>query len=250
MNNFCVFGDSYAYRNDSNPNTWVARISNRFNYEPRIVAVPGCGQDWIFGQIYHYRHVITPKDKVVVILTEPGRKWLFKDKPEHSNIYVANYKDVLNDTDSRKLEAYIKYVQDDDLDSLAMIHRLGWLDSLANRCWWHRPLIIRAFDLHIDENEYPYLTFAKGTLSSISRAEVVGDHQSVIQGKDFRYNHMCLSNHAILSRKIEDYFTSGHPPDLTTEFKTNILTKDFYKDHQFISDELYPEAVNRWISNV
>ncbi len=250
MNNFCVFGDSYAYRNDSNPNTWIPIVAKTFDHDSKIVAVPGSGQDWAFGQIYHYRHVISSKDKVVVILSEPGRRWLFKDRPDHSNIYVANYKDVLTNEQSRVLESYIKYVQDDNLDNLAMINRLGWLDSLVARCWWHKPLIIRAFDMHIDEHEYPNLTFARGALSTISKGEVVGDYQSVIQGKDFRYNHLCLSNHTVLARKIVDYFTSGYPPDLTTEFKTNILTKDFYKDHQFISDELYPEAVNRWISNV
>lgn len=246
MNNFCVFGDSYAYRNDDNPNTWVAFTAKQFSHEPRIVAVPGCGQDWIFGQLYHYRHVITPKDKVVVILTEPGRRWLFKDKPEHSNIYVANYKDVLTPDESRVLESYVKYVQNDNLDNLAMINRLGWLDSLANRCWWHKPLIIKAFDLDINENEYPHLCFARGTLSSVSKNEVCGDFQSVIQGKDFRYNHLCLTNHKILTSKLVDYFATGLAPDLTTEFNSNIITKDFYKDSNFIQKELHPEAFKRW----
>jgi hypothetical protein len=246
IKNFCVFGDSFVYRNDDNPRTWIAQTASAFGSEPRIVATPGCGQDWIFGQLYQYRHVITPNDRVVVVLTEPGRRWLFKDKPHHSNIYVSNYKDVLSAQECKVLESYVNYIQDDNLDNLAMINRLGWLDSLAARCYWQRPLIIKGFDLDINENEYPYLSFAKGVLSDVSKAEVAGDYQTIIKGFDVRYNHLCLDNHTVLSRKIRDFCTSGYPPDLTTDFKTNILKQDFYKDQQFIQDQLYPEAVFRW----
>ena len=204
MNNFCVFGDSFAYRNDGNPNTWMALTADKFNLDLKIPAIPGCGQDYIFGQLYHFRHIITPKDKVVIVLTEPSRRWLFKDKPEYSNIYIANYKSILSSNECKKLESYVQYVQDDSLDNLAMINRLGWLDSLAARRWWHKPLVIKAFPMVIDEDEYPHLSFAQGDLTTVSRNEFTGNYLEILKGYDFRYNHLCLTNHKILTSKLVD----------------------------------------------
>jgi hypothetical protein len=250
LNNFCVFGDSFAYRNDDNPHTWMALTADKFNLDLKIAAVPGSGQDYTFGQLYHFRHFITPNDRVVVVLTEPGRRWLFKDKPEYSNIYIFNYKEVLSSDECKKLESYVKYIQDDSLDNLAMINRLGWLDSLASRQRWNKPLVIKAFDMVIDEDEYPHLSFAQGCLTNVSRNEFIGNHLEVLRGYDFRYNHLCLSNHKILAAKLIDYYSRGSTVDLTTGFKSSIIADNFYRDSNFVQTELYSEAYKRWANEI
>jgi hypothetical protein len=58
------------------------------------------------------------------------------------------------------------------------------------------------------------------------------------KGIDIRHNHMCLSNHAILSDKLYNQIVNKEPLDLTFGFLTRLLKKEYYTDQEFCNREL------------
>jgi hypothetical protein len=104
-----------------------------------------------------------------------------------------------------------------------------------------RPILIKAFEQEVvHAKNFKELNWATGTLLNVQNSEFKNraDHRTFWRGLDARYNHLCLSNHEILSNKIFSAITNDTEIDLTTGFIQDILDSSTILDNEFCKKEL------------
>jgi hypothetical protein len=120
--------------------------------------------------------------------------------------------------------------------------RLGLIAHLTNLYKWKPPIILLGFREDISEQQlFPNLIFSKGTLThdvSNKELELSNNESFFFKGIDVRYNHMCLSNHAILADKLYNLIVNNISLNLTSGFVKNILKIDYATDLKFANKEL------------
>jgi len=245
-----VTGDSFSFSepNDDNPRVWFYKVSSDLGMDMKNYSIFGSSQDWSWEGINRLRTTVTPEDQLLIVMTHPSRYWFFQDNPGATNIHIADIDRVIEPEQLKAAEYYIRHIQRVQLDSLQLEHRLGWLNHLVTHHGWRKPLILLAFEQYIeDKSLYPGLIFAKGCLNDIADGEPSGPktfeyRSGLFKGRDPRYNHMCLSNHDILSDKIKRFFETGEEIDLSTGFVQDLITKEKIEDSEFAKQEL---SVNR-----
>jgi len=241
-----VTGDSFSFSepDDDNPNVWFYKVANDLGFTLKNYSQAGVSQDWSWEGINRLRPNLTKDDQLLIVLTHPSRYWFFEDRPGATNIHIADIDKVIEPERLKAAELYIKHIQRMQLDSLQLEHRLGWLNHMVTIHGWRKPIILLAFDQFIEDRSlYPGLTFANGCLNDIADGEPIGPktyefRSSLFKGRDVRYNHMCLSNHAILADKIKSYMTEGKDIDLTTGFIADIIDRSRIDDSTFVENEL------------
>jgi hypothetical protein len=126
-------------------------------------------------------------------------------------------------------------------------HRLGWLNNLVAINGWKKPIIILGFDQYIPSiDDYTHLVFSSGTLAQVSNDENIDGF--IPHVSDPRFNHLCLSNHDILSNKIIDYIIKKIPIDLNEGFIKNILSEKKINDFEFSNKELCKVYTERYLT--
>ena len=252
-----IVGDSFSSEiwesaNDISNNAWHMLLGKQLDAEVVNKSLIGSSQDYAWTHLHLCQNVITPNDYVVVCLTHPARYWFFQDYPSLSKIDQIWAYEEINGADpySDAARNFIKYIQRKDLDTLWLKNRLGWLANCAYSHNWRKPLIIHTMQPDdIDESQYPDLSFSKGYMyDHISLPEIAEgeDYETVIEPFDSRYNHLCLSNHAILADKICVSLTTNSTLDLTTgDFKRHIFTKEAISDPVFQQTELSLPMVDK-----
>jgi hypothetical protein len=123
----------------------------------------------------------------------------------------------------------------------------------------HRPLMIKGFDQDVAQSEYfSELNWAKGNLMSDLQAiefdppELDNPDQSFWPGSiDARYNHLCLTNHAIMADKVVAALTNDSQLDLTSGFVAGLLKENTLDNLEFCAKELSVEICeyNRTFNN-
>lgn len=245
-----ITGDSFSEikNDDVNHNTWPIALAKTLGYDLYNESLAGTAQDWAFLIIKKYKSQITPNDQIIVALTHPSRFWFFEDLPDVSNSSIVNFEEIVNDNDRvAAARYYIRYLQRLNLDCQMLDHRLGWLNNLVLINNWKPPLIILGFNQLIDEQEYPNLMFSRGSLFDVSKQEEGAGVEN--RGWDPRYNHMCISNHAILVEKIVNTLNTGTVLNLTTGFLQNIFNSDLLADSEHAAQELSIERLNLYNSS-
>ena len=171
-------------------------------------SLPGVSNDWIFSKIYENYKDISANDYAIIVYTNIGRKWFFE--PNQSNLTGTET------VDSAHVRTYLKYLQNDRLDTIITLgYILATRSLLKNLCPY---VILPAYP--IPETDI------KGYLNTVSGDEITGPPEAWLEltaGFDPRINHLSISNHRTLSSKIYNYFKNNIPIDLTTEFQTNII---------------------------
>jgi len=257
-----IVGDSFSSElwessSDISNNTWHRLLGKKLEAEVVNKSLIGSSQDYAWTHLHLFQSHITPDDYVIVCLTHPARFWFFQEYPSLSKIdQIWTYEDI-NGVDPLSIAArnFIKYIQRKDLDTLWLKNRLGWLANSAYSYGWRKPLIIHTMQPDdIDESQYPDLSFSKGYMyDHISLPEIPEneDYEKCIEPFDSRYNHLCLSNHAILADKIYNSLTTNITLDLTTnDFKKNIFTKEAIGNPEFQQAELslpMSEKIKGWV---
>lgn len=262
-----VFGDSWTSVQSNEPHrVWCRQVAQNLSQQLaqpvqlRNHSLIGCAPDWITEQFLKNTSLMQPEDYCVIVLTSPYRYWYFEDKPSLSNWNIIDFDTVVTKEQAQAVEMYIKHLQRDKIDILHNVNRLG---NIAYECaarGLRRPLIIKGFDQDLNVAEsYPDLNIAQGYLTKIQYGEYqeqerMASNPSVgtnwFMGFDCRYNHLCLSNHDILSAKVTEALIKNRQPDLNTGFLEGLIGQHWYQDQEFCQAELCPQQVEIFLKEV
>ena len=266
MSKLYIVGDSFSSDSTTLKDTtpvWYRILAERLGVDQIINnSLIGAAQDFSWFSLQNWRNHITPDDYLIVVLTHPGRFWFIEDDPttaKYDNVH--GYEKQFKPNVATAIKLYIEHIQRPSLDTIWLENRLAWLAYNAHLCNWRKPLVILGFTQDISHAaEYPNIRFSKGSLTDhVSNPEIaippatfnsekeltnyIKKLDDVNNSVDVRHNHMCISNHAILSEKIYQSLTNDSELDLTTGFKTEIFNTTTANDPEFIKNELDEGAV-------
>ena len=244
-----IVGDSFTAaekQGRDQEKTWWYRLAQKLgcNGFTNFSAI-GSAQEHAWYMLQVQLPEIKSDDYLLIVATHPARRWWVTDDPTLGKVEFLNDVDHIDPNIAKTAAMWERYVQRPQLDSIATLQRLGWLSAIAQQRGWRPPLVIFGFDQMIPGyDEFKNIKFSKGSLTeNIATTEVPGGHtnnayNSLIQGVDPRYNHLCLRNHEVLLNKVYETFVNDAELDLTTGFELGILTVDSLEDPDFISKEL------------
>ncbi len=270
MTKLFVIGDSFSYPHKTKIKLWPHLVADylgsRLGKSVDVVntSMIGCSQDFIWKQFNDIENSISSEDFLVMILTSCDRFWVIEQRPEWSNLRsIENIEQVTNDIEFQKI--ILGFMTRIWRDSLARQHqdqRLGYLSYRVMKKKLRKPLAIKAFHSVIDnENQFDDIIFSKDSLGKIQLLE-----WEKFQGceapidplldrpywnhVDCRYNHLTLSNHAVLGKIVGDSLLSENSPDLSSpDFHKKIITIENHKDKTFAEKELNLLWFNEMINN-
>ncbi len=201
------------------------------------------------------------QDFVVIVLTSSARYWYFEDQPTLTNWNIIDLDQHVGRDRARAAELYLKHIQRPSLDHLQTVSRLGLIAYETQRRGLRKPLMIRAFDDSVNPcDSWPDLSWARGSLAEIQWAEYQNANELLVdyeksgqgyfKGYDCRYNHMCLSNHDILSDRLANQLINGDPANLSSGYVGNLIGTKWYNNEELIAKELNPRAVQYYFDNI
>lgn len=252
-----VFGDSFSSSSTHNANTrvWTRALKEKLCAEELMnVSLSGASQDWIIRQFLGATSQISSNDYVVVLFTHPNRFWFVEDRPDLTNPAILDFNQQLDPITAKAAESYFAYIQRPELDLQFTFYRALTVSHECQRLGLGRPLMIKCFPQEVSIAEkFDSLVWANGSLSEVQFNEYQNLDQvleeiqhtgkdSIFDGTDCRYNHLCLVNHDRLVNKLADYFLNGTPVDLTQGFETKLLTKFWINNRELVA-EMNPSAV-------
>lgn len=262
-----LFGDSFGVVEQNDPErVWtkqtIIKLSKMYNCEMQCIGsnLTGASQDWIMDQYLGNVDQITPDDYVIMILTSRDRFWFFEDRPDITGIQINDIDNNLDKDKMKAIEHYYRYIYRHQLGGLHQICRLLSIAQVTRLNCLRKPLLLPAFEPIENNIKHicPDLEIAEGFLCDIQAKELIDtqkdiykkDLNSYFKNWDCRYNHLCLSNHDVLSDKIVEYFTNGTPVDLRSGFFTDIVSKDWRRDQQFVAEQLDLKKVEIFDQNI
>lgn len=264
-----VFADSFGICDPAKDSAriWTRQTAHRlsksighpielFNY-----SLIGCSQDWTLNSYMSFVDQIMPQDYVIIVLTSAARYWYFEDQPTLTNWNIIDLDRQVGKDRARAAELYLKHIQRPALDHLQTVSRLALIAYQTRIKNLRAPLMIRAFDDSVHPcTQWPDLDWAQGSLVEIQWGEYrdkdwvfeqyEANGSGYFKGYDCRYNHMCLSNHDILSSRLVDYFVNKVPVDLSQGYSTDLIHTKWFDDIDFIKAELNPVAVKFYFENI
>lgn len=246
-----VIGDSFAFikQDNINPELWPVFLAQKLGYSLSNISCAGASQDWLFNRLHQIKKHITPNDQLIITLSDCNRFWFFEKYPEISEPKAVELGEIIGEERAKAAEYYFRYIQRDGLSINHQLSRLGLLSHLTTLYKWRNPIVLLSFQEDVPEQElFPNLIFSKGSLiHDVSDKELeTNDNKTFFVNRfDIRYNHLCLSNHKILSDKLYNLIANNQQLDLTSGFIKNILKKDFANNLDFCSTELDLSALNQ-----
>lgn len=254
MSTVYFFGDSFsaAHKNARDQEkTWWYNLAKKLGGTGFLnLSMIGSSQEYSFYMIASKINDITPDDQIIITLTHPSRRWWVASDPTLGKPEIVKEANHVDPQIGKTAELWQRYVQNEYLDVIATVQRLGWLSRLVSKRNWRKPIVLFCFDQLVPGIEdFDNIIFSRGSLTeNISTPEVPGGHSrnnynNLLKGVDFRYNHLCLTNHAILTDKVYNTITKNDELNLTTGFRKNLLTLEVLEDQEFINKELDPLMV-------
>lgn len=262
-----VFGDSFSETGSGvSERSWSMQLTGKLkdrtsvDIELRDISLIGCSQDWILERYLSVVDKIHPQDHVIIVMTSPERYWFFQNQPDLTNWNIIDLGDKISREQALAIEYYYKYINRQEMSILHSTSRLGMIAYQTRIRSLRKPLIMNGFDHLVYPSEiWPDLDFAQGCLAEVQFKEYQDSQNAVdektqitgwFKGYDCRFNHLCLSNHDVLSDKLANYMLDGTPVDLTRGFHEEIVDKKWYEDPDFIKKELNPKAVEHFITHI
>jgi hypothetical protein len=211
----------------------------------------GVSQDycWMILHSWIDSGALTENDYLIVAMTHPGRFWYLDREPELSNANIIDLDRHCTKEESKAIEMFIKHIQRPRLDAINLINRMGWLGYQKLKLNLRKPLLIKGFEQDLYQYEsMDDIMIANGSLFEDIQYWEFDDPTSeenngYFDGIDCRYNHMCLSNHAILGTRVADALYHGTELDLSTGYIRGILKADSLEDEEFCRTELDVNAL-------
>jgi len=244
-----IVGDSFTAaekQGRDQEKTWWYRLAQKLECSGFMNwSMIGSAQEYAWYMLQVQLQDIQPDDYLLIVATHPARRWWVVDDPTLGKVEFLNDAKHIDPNISKTAALWERYVQRPQLDSIATLQRLGWLSAITHSRSWRPPLVIFGFNQMVPGyDEFKNIKFSKGSLTeNIATPEIPGGHtndayNSLIQGVDPRYNHLCLRNHEVLLNKVYETFVNDAELDLTTGFDLGILTEQTLQDPKFIEKEL------------
>jgi len=227
--------------------TWINQVAAHLSTLHRDLDVinysqHGVAQDFCWMHINNAIDKITPEDYIIVAVTHPNRFWYIQEHPNLSNHHIINFQQYITEDQFRAIDGFMQHIQRPELDTLHQTNRCKSLAYEVLKKGLRKPLMMNCFFTDITEVEgIEDLLWAKGNLFNIQAEEYEdGEENSTtyFKGIDCRYNHLCITNHNIMAKKIIAAFCEGQPLDLYQGFAKHLLQKDSLKDESFCRKEL------------
>lgn len=228
-------------------NTWINQVAatlSQRHTELDLVNYSqyGVAQDFCWYHLNGMIDTVQPDDYIIVAVTHPNRYWFFQDHPNLSNHHILELEKYMDREQRWAIQLFMQYIQRPELDTLHQTNRMKSLAYEILKRGLRRPLMMNCFPSDISEVEgIEELLWAQGNLYSIQSLEFESgdeDSTSYFSGVDCRYNHLCLSNHDIMAKKVIEAFDKGQGPDLNQGFLTHLLKKESLDDEEFCKKEL------------
>jgi hypothetical protein len=265
-----ILGDSFSYPHKTEKKLWPViageHLSKKIGSRVEVVnhSLIGASQDYVWKTLSNILTQMTPDDFLSIVKTSSDRFWYFEKRPEWSNVMsIQNVTQMTDDPELQKtILSFVTRIWRPSLASQLQNHRLGYLSYYVLKNKLRRPLIIKGFETADDHLlDFPELNFSNQSLSRIQFAEfekfdgaqVYADE--LMDAKywhhvDCRYNHMCLSNHAVLGNLVGESLYNDTPISLGSDvFHKKIITEKNHKDKDFAAKELCVKYFNEMLSN-
>lgn len=238
-----IFGDSYAARHHKNPaKHWSDYLTDQYRVDNWGVRGSSLFYSLIRLKEFHHKY-----EKIIFVLTSPGRLWLrdlFDPKsPDYTSSFVVNYTNSKINEDfftnkspeksliinSFKAAAdYYKYLQDPVFDEL--VHDLMIPEIKKTRS---DALIITGSRVNNSS-----IVGYKGSIEDISRMEEkywgIEDNYDLCMAEnidDIRHSHISNVNNKILAEKIVGWLDCG---TITGIDPKDFSLPDYAKEHYMI----------------
>jgi hypothetical protein len=240
-----IFGDSFSLSDDAKHDvigpgmrvvnflpletSWTTIVFKSITSDTSYIndSVLGCSNEYILHTLRNRESSFKDGDCVIIQLTSYYREWLFEDKPHMGNFLNAQFVPGVHVTkeQAKALKMYQQYLYS---DHRLLIHYDAILDAITFRTRIYATQGIKCLILPGFHN----VMGVEGTLFKTSNAEYDSDETAATIRRttgDLRFNHFSEVNHKILADKVIQFFNTGKTVDLTSDFKTNLYTKDSIK---------------------
>jgi hypothetical protein len=254
-----VIGDSFSVSPmPSDPTmTWTRATAQKLaalHQEPVLLvnsSMMGVSQDYMWQtlQAWIADGVITDQDYLIVALTHASRFWYLERDPGMSNSNIIDLDRYCSPEECRAIELFIKHIQRPSLDAIHLNNRMGWLSYQVLKQGLRKPSVIKGFDqLLLEFEQSDELLISQGSLFEDIQywefADLVREENNGYwQGIDCRYNHMCLSNHEILSDRVSASLFHQTQLNITDGFHRGLLTDNAVNDLEFCQQQLDMNAL-------
>ncbi len=241
-------GDTWAAgRPKPRTETWINLVAAELSLKHRDLDLVnysqhGVAQDFCWMHLMNALGMMTAEDYLIVAVTHPNRFWYIEEHPNLSNHHIMNFQQYITKEQTWAIQLFMQHIQRPELDTLHQTNRMKSLAYEILKRGLRKPLMLNCFATDISAVEgIEELNWAKGNLFNIQAQEYENgeeDSTSFFGGVDCRYNHLCLTNHKVLSEKILSSFTDGAVVDLDQDFVSGMLKKGVLEDEDFCKTEL------------
>jgi len=249
-NKLYIFGSSYAwYHNDDR--TWPFQLAKGLDVEMANLGYPGHG---VLQMFYYWQSVqaqMQPGDWNLIHWPRPDRSFFFKDMPNFSQESHGDSDKVLERVDKEvaekivglrsKFSDYHKFLHVPDHQDWFMQCWIRWLDSKAKQLGTKTIIISENNDFLrlIDQDELENLLVLEKSILEISENESADEKiQKVFNsGFDPRANHLCISNHRVLTNKILEAVKIGKFENPNEGWMQQAVTRELLLDNEWCYNE-------------
>ena len=188
-----------------------------------------------------YRHEIKQNDIVILIVTNMGSHWFFRENPSKTYWMIMDKDPEMRE----RIETYLTHLENKELKELYLKNFLYNLQYLTKKLSLHT-IVLSTFkhgNESLEKIDLPLLNIARDNLYNVSVNEfedgVTDPFKFFRRGVDFRISHLTHSNHTVLANKIVTSIKEKTPLTLATEFKKGIITKNALNDNSFYDKEIF-----------
>lgn len=239
------FGDSFVEPGFFDPiDTWAQQVSNQLNCDICNYGLGATSLEYMYTKFNNVVNKIQPNDYVIIVLTDPSRKYFFPNHPKISLPSLPNFSyEAITKTEKTALQRYFVHLANPMVYKVNLINFLYRVDQLSEKNNL-KTIVFHAFDntLFLKNYQFPSLHIVPEYLSMISFNECENrNYDKIIQDiftYDPRINHLCMSNHAILADKVVEYIEHDVPIVLDN-FISQIVTTSNRSDIAFQRKEFY-----------
>ena len=223
-----VFGDSYSMTWDHVPSTWISQLKNHLNVGIVNFSTGGSSLGYTYEKFNEHRSDINDDDIVIIVATDLDRQNFF---PTNHGLSSPSNLTSVNSPSMVAYQQYFDHLNNQSNNEINFINFLYNVKSVKDSKNI-KILVISGFYntcLLIDKikNNFPGLLFSLGYLTNISISEIDEPiFLSILKTVDPRYNHLCLSNHSILTEKIINSLESNTDVDLTSGFAKCLINQN------------------------
>tara|TARA_X000001036_G_C20626984_1_gene785568 strand:- start:680 stop:1432 length:753 start_codon:yes stop_codon:yes gene_type:complete len=229
-NKLWIFADSFgaepnpAYDFKNNDDwIWWKQVAERMNLHAMSCSNWGISNEWLYSAMRTEYQNMIPGDKVVLITTDPNRRWFFEDLPTHANLWNRDIEKDVGKTKAQAVKQYLTHLTDNPILSDCYHETLiGWAYTVFNSM----DVTVCAIPGFINT---PMHVVGGSCLSNASNAEfaskeIMDYHYSKHSHRDSRICHFSRDNHTVLADKIVKFFKDPNQKmDLSTGFVQNIF---------------------------